>query len=235
MKVEVFRILAYEPQQVSPGLKILSGVIGHLAAAASVRLADLLRPELMRAGLAPLEASPSECAAKAADLPEGVAARLAVPEEQLFMVDSRPYEPPGRIPETLEEFARLHRELSSSGAIAVTVLNTACAAAAEDFRRLAATIDEFPAMVESTWVLTSSLREPVPAALMALVAKRRGGRPAGKAGKYLAVTEGLPHLVPIGESIALVAQKDCQEVILDRLKHLRKWGSAGSKKGDGLA
>jgi hypothetical protein len=222
INIKVLNVLAYEPQGMSAGLKIAKAVIDDIAFMFNVRLADLLRPELNALSLIPPAASPYDCAARAADLPAAVSAKLGIPEEQQLMINLRPYDRLGHLPGVLGEFADVYQELVPGG-IAVTLLNTACSSAAPDFVRLAELLDQFPAMRDSTWIVTNSLRESVPKAFMAKITERRGGRPGGKAGKHLAVVEGLPHLVPIGDSIVMVAKKECQEVVLDRLKHLRKW------------
>jgi hypothetical protein len=74
LDIKVYGVLAYEPEKVSPSLKILKAVLDDLIGMANVRLTDLLRPELTRLGLAAADATPYQCAAAAAQLPAEVAA-----------------------------------------------------------------------------------------------------------------------------------------------------------------
>jgi hypothetical protein len=136
----------------------------------------------------------------------------------------RPYERLGRVPGVLGDFAKIYAELAPGG-IPVTLFNTACPGPGNDYGRLAEIIGEFPAVYESTWVVTTSLREPMPEGFRALVERRAGAaNPAGAAARRLAVSTGSPCYVPIGDSIVIRAVGEAGAVVLDRLKFLRKLG-----------
>ncbi len=142
--------------------------------------------------------------------------------EKRFIVNTAPYEELGHIPGVLGEFADVYDKLAPGG-IAVTFLNTAYESPANDFERLAELFDRFPAMCESAWVVTTSLRQPMPKSFKSKVNELRNGAPGGKGGKHLTVTEGLPSLVPIGDSIVITAMDEAASIVFERLQYLRKW------------
>jgi hypothetical protein len=167
-----------------------------------------------------------EFAARAHELPEPVAAKIAIPEEERFVLNMRPYERLGRVPGVLGDFAKVYEELAPGG-IAATLFNTPAPGPAGDYERLAEIIGQFPAVYDSAWVVTTSLREPMPEGFRALVEKRAGaGSPASAAARRLTVSTGLPCYVPIGDSIVVRAVGDAAGLIHERLRFLRKLASA---------
>ena len=219
--VKVYNVLGYEPGATESGLKVVRSVISNLVANANIRLADLLRPVLQAQNLAEDGAAPLECAAALGRMEPQAAASLGIPADQRFMINTEPYGADIKVPENLDEFAEMQGRMASDG-IAVTFINTACSEAAPDFEKLSELIEGYGAVWDSTWILTTSLRQPIPKVFMEKIAQRKGGRPGGPAAKRLAVSEGLPCLVPIGESIVMTAQGEAVKVIQDRLVNIRR-------------
>jgi hypothetical protein len=217
-----FNVLLYEPESASPGVKIAGAVLDDLAARTNSMIGNQILPKCVELGLLPAGASLDDLVSASADF-NGKANGLSLPPEARFVVNTRPYDKLGRIPGVLGEFAGVYAEMAPEG-VAVTFLNTAYDSPMNDFERLAELLDEFPAMRDSTWVVTTSLRQPMPKAFKACVTERRNGAPGGGGGKRLAVTEGLPCMVPIGDSIVLVAKDEATGIIHERLGYLRKWG-----------
>ena len=181
-------------------------------------------PEMARLGLIPVQMSLAEFAAGTHALAEPLSAQMTIPEEEQFVFNAAPYKDLDGVPGNPAEFARVHAEMASGG-IAVTFFNTAGKGEPDDYQRLARIVEESQAIFDSTWVVTSSLRERIPEAFRALIARRAGGaNPAGSAARRLAITTGSPCYVPIGDSIVMRAADDASEVIHERLKFLRKFG-----------
>ena len=63
-----------------------------------------------------------------------------------------------------------------------------------------------------------------------MIAGRGTGKPGGSAAKRLAVSEGYPYLVPIGDSIVLATKTEAFKIIYDRLKYLRRWEGVRRRK-----
>jgi len=227
-----YNVLAYEPEGVRPELRIAESVLAGVEAKANAPFTDVIMPGLVKLGLIPPGMSLEAFAARAHEIPGPVVEDLAVPEEQRFVLNMRPYERLGRVPGVLGDFARLYAELAPGG-VAVTIFNTACPGPGNDYERLAELIGQFPAVYESAWVVTTALREPMPESFRALVEKRAGAaNPAGAAAKRLAVSTGSPCYVPIGDSIVVRAAGEAGALVFDRLKVLRKLGPP-PKPGDG--
>ncbi len=224
--LKAYNVMLYEPEGVSPSLKIAGAVLSDLEARANSTIADLVLPELVAAGAVPAGISLEEFAAQAGELPEAAARKIKVPEESRFILNVGPYRRLGNIPGVLGEFAALY-EVLAPGGIAVTFFNTACAAAPNDYERLAELLAEFPAVGESTWVVTTSLREPIPKPFKERITDRRGAPGGSGSGKRLAVSEGRPCLVPIGDSIVIRAKDEAVNVVHERLKYLRRWEGRG--------
>ncbi len=226
--LKTFNVLLYEPRGIRAELRIAESVLTAVEGRASDAIRRSLVPEMVRLGLATEATGLLDIAARAGRVPPAVADNLPIPEDERFVLNATPYERLGGVPGVLGDFARAYSEMAGDG-IAVTFLNTACSVAANDFARLAEVIDEFPAMYESTWVVTSSLREPLPENFRALVERRAGpANPAGGSARRLAVTTGSPCYVPIGDSIVMRAAGEAVATIHERLKFLRKFGRDGA-------
>lgn len=228
--LKTYNVMFYEPEGIAPTLKIATAILSDLETRANSTITDIVIPELAKMGMVPENMPVEEFAARAVELPDPVAAKITIPEESRFVVNVRPYEQLGRIPGVLGDFSDMYEKLAPGG-IAVTFFNTACTGPANDYGRLAELLDEFPAVRESTWVVTTSLREPIPRAFKERIAERKGGAAGGagggSGGKRLAISAGLPCTVPIGDSIVLRAKDEALNVIHERLKYLRKWAGRG--------
>jgi hypothetical protein len=228
LTIRTFNLLLFEPASVRPELRIAQSVLTAVESKANALFQDGLLPELVRLGLIPPRTGLAEFAAHAHELPALIAGKVAVPEDERFIVNVAPYERLGGVPGILGDFANLYAEMAPQG-IAVVIFNTACRGAPAEYARLAEVMDSFPALRESTWLVTSSLREPMPEAFRALIERRAGAaNPAGAAARRLAVTTGSPCYIPIGDSIVLRAAGEAAAIVHDRLKFLRKFGRQGS-------
>ena len=219
--LKTYNVLAYEPSSVRIELRVAKAVLAGVLDRANAPFTGVVIPELAKLGLIPADMTLEEFAARAHELPEPIAAKIAIPEEERFVVNAKPYQRLGHVPNILGDFARAYEELAADG-IAVTFFNTACLSPRNDYERLAEIMDQFPAVAASAWVLTTSLREPMPESFRALVEKRAGaGSPDSAAAKPLTVSVGSPCYVPIGDSIVVRAVTDAATIIYERLKHLR--------------
>jgi hypothetical protein len=224
-KISTYNVLVYEPEDTQPGLKIAKAVLDDVVLRANQMITDVVIPQFVKLGVVPEGTSLTEFASGPHQL-NGSAGQITVPQENRFIVNTAPYEQMGHIPGVLGEFADIYDQLAPEG-IAATFMNTAYESPANDFERLAELLDQFPAMRDSTWVLTTSLRQPMPRSFKEKVAELRNGAPGGKGGKHLAVTEGRPCLVPIGDSIVITAMDGAAKVLYDRLQYLRQWEQSG--------
>lgn len=224
LAIATYNVMVYEPESVGPELRIGQGVLDALQAKANARLVGAVLPELSSLGLVPADAPAEDLAARSGEVPEDVAAKIEVPEGERFVVNTRPYAQMGGVPKTLDAFGEIYRALAPAG-IEVAFFNTA--GGADDYEKLAGSLADYPAMAESTWVVTTSLRAPMPKSFMARVEERGGGRSGSAAERRLAVLEGRACFVPIGGSIVMVAQGQATQVIYERLKHLRRMHGAG--------
>ncbi len=216
-----YNVLVYEPEGTQSGLKIAKAVLADVVARSNKVIEESVLPQFVRLGLIPEGTDLDEFAAGSYD-PDSSASQIAVPEENRFIVNTAPYQAIGKIPGVLGEFADMYDRLASGG-IAVTFLNTAYESPVNDFSRLTELLDEFPAMLDSTLIVTASLRQPMPKGFKEKIAELKQGAPGGKGGRHLAVTEGRPCTVPIGDSIVLTAKDEAARVIFDRLQYLRRW------------
>jgi hypothetical protein len=224
LELKTYNVLFYEPECIRPELRIAKAVLATVESQANSMFRRAIMPELARLGRIPGQMSLAEFAAGAHELIEPLAAKMSIPEEEQFVFNSAPYKGLGGVPGNPAEFARAHAAMTS-GSIAVTFFNTAGKGEPDDYQRLARIVGESQAIFDSTWVVTSSLRERIPEAFRALIARRAGGaNPAGSAARRLAITTGSPCYVPIGDSIVMRAADDASEVIHERLKFLRKFG-----------
>jgi hypothetical protein len=223
LKLKTFNVLFYEPGCVRSELRIAQGILKAVEAKCNGAFQSVIMPEMVRMGVIPGDMDLPGFADQALELPEQLIAKMEIPTEEQFIFNVAPYERLGGVPRDPIDFARIHDELAPQG-IAVTFFNTACKGEPHDYARLATFIGESKAIFDSTWVVTSSLREPMPEPFRALIERRAGaGNPASSAAKRLAVTTGSPCYVPIGDSIVLRTAGEATELICERLKFLRKF------------
>jgi hypothetical protein len=226
--IETYNVLLYEPASVRAELRIAPSILAALENKANGMIQGAVLPELVKLGLVPARTSLLEFAAHAYQLPEPIAAKITMPEDERFVLNVAGYEQLGSVPGVLGDFAKLYAQMAPGG-IAATFFNTARQGGLDDYQRLAEIMDSFPAVQASTWIVTNSLREPMSDAFRQLVEKRAGSAsPAGAAARRLAVTTGSPCYVPIGDSIVMRAAGEATAVILERLKFLRKFGRHAS-------
>ena len=216
-----YNVLVYEPESTQPGLKIAKAVLEDVVNRSNELIAGTILPQFVKMGHVPAGTSLSEFAAGSYEL-NGSESQVTLLEENRFIVNTAPYAAMGKIPGVLGEFADMYEQLAPDG-IAVTFLNTAYESPVNDFQRLTELLDNFPAMRESTWVVTTSLRQPMPRPFKEKISELKQGAPGGKGGKHLAVTEGRPCTVPIGDSIVITAKDEAARVVYDRLQYLRRW------------
>jgi hypothetical protein len=234
LDIRVYNVLLYEPKDVKPTLKIAPMILTELEERANQRFTKTVIPALAKAGVIAADTSLEEFAAKSPELPPQVAAKIPIPEKEQFAVNAWAYrEDSGapRIPEVLGDLAAMHEKLAPGG-IQVTFFNTACPGPNNDYERLAEVVDEFGALTSSTWVATTSLREPIPKAFTAKLGERaEGAKLSGAAARELTVATGTPCLIPVGDSIVLRAKQDCLQVIYDRLVQIRSAEAPRAKTG----
>ena len=222
--LKTYNVLFYEPECIRPELRIAKAVLATVESQANSMFRRAIMPELARLGRIPGQMSLAEFASGARELIEPLAAKMSIPEEEQFVLNLAPYKCLGGVPGNPDDFARVCAEMASGG-IALTFFNTAGQGEPDEYRRLARIIGDSQAIFDSTWVVTSSLRERIPEAFRTLIAKRAGGaNPAGSAARRLAIATGSPCYVPIGDSIVMRAAEEATEIIHERLKFLRKFG-----------
>jgi len=221
LAIKTYNILAYEPQAVKPDLRIAGSILEDIEKRANGKFSQVVLPELVKLGLLTAGMSLRALAELTQDMPPAVAAKLTMLEEERFIINTRPYTQLGGVPSNLDDFADAYAQLAPQG-IAVSFFNTACPGSTNDYERLAELIGQFPAVANSTWIVTNSLRDPIPKGFMDLVTERSAGRPGGAAAKQLAVSLGKAWLVPIGDSIVIRSFQEAAAVIYDRLKYIRK-------------
>lgn len=220
--LQTYNVLLYEPACVRPEVRVAASVLASLEGRINSPIQGGVLPELVKLGLVPARTSLLEFAARAHQLPVPIAEKIPLPEDERFVVNVAPYERLGSVPAVLGDLARLHADMAPGG-IAATFFNTACQGRLDDYQRLAEIMDSFPAVQASTWIVTDSLREPMPTAFRELVRRRASTtNPAGAAAKRLAIAVGSPCFVPIGDSIVMRAATEAAAVIHERLKFLRK-------------
>ena len=221
LAIKTYNVLAYEPQGVKPDLRIAGSILDEIEKRANGKFTQVVMPELVRLGLLTAGMSLRAFAELSQDMPPPVAAKLTMPEEERFIINTRPYTQLGGVPSNLNEFADACAQLAPGG-VAVSFFNTACPGPDNDYEQLAHLLDQFPAVGNSTWIVTNSLRDPIPKNFMDLVTERSAGRPGGAAAKQLAVSLGKAWLVPIGDSIVIRSFQEAAAVTYDRLKYIRK-------------
>ena len=219
-RIETFNALAFEPAKVSSQLRISGGILRALEDAINRPLEGII------AGFDELTGGMnlSQFAAFSTqhEIPGNMANMLdGLPEDRRFMINVDAYNQIG-VPRNLADFNKLYRAIEQDG-IHVVLFNTA-SSDRDIYRALAKDISEgkYPALDKTTWVATTSLHEPMPAEFLAEIDKRRvtnGRKPAEMTRLF-----GSSYLEPIGDSIVMGAQKNCTEVIYNRLKYIREMG-----------
>ena len=189
LAVKTYNLLAFEPQAVKAELRIAGSILEDIEKRANDKFSQVVLPELVKLGLLPANTSLEQFAALSHQMPTPIAQKVTIPEEERFIINMRPYEELGGVPSALGDFADLYAKLAPQG-VAVSFFNTACPGPANDYERLAELIGQFPAMAGSTWIVTNSLRDPIPKGFMDLITERSAGRPGGAAAKQLAVSLG---------------------------------------------
>lgn len=222
LALKLFNVALYEPAGIKPALRIADSILSDLEAKVNAPLRGALVPELVRLGLMPRGASLEDYAAGGPEVPDEAAQKAGLAEEGLFAVNAAVYKAVGGIPASVGRFTELCARLSPRG-VQIVFLNTAGQSSAEERDQLVKLLEGTPALYDSTWVVTDSLRDPIPAELRALVEKRLQGASPSVA-KRTAATVGCPFVVPIGDSIVMRAEGESVAFMLARLKHLRKWG-----------
>ncbi len=216
IRIESYNLLLYEPKSTKPGLKIGSLILDAVEKWANDRFLRYVMPRMADAGLIPEKMPLAEFAARSHEIPDAIAERIDIPEDARFTVNTGVYKDLGRIPEVLGDLARVHEQLSDRG-ISVSFFNTACPEARRDYERLAELMPEFPAIDQSTWVVTQCLRAPIPDAFRRKLTEKNASN-----NKRRAVSTGCPCTVPIGDSIVLRTKTEAADVIFQRLKHVRR-------------
>ena len=216
IRIESYNLLLYEPKGTKPGLKIGSLVLDQVEKWANHKFLREVMPEMAEAGIIPKKMSLPDFTARPHDIPDSVAEGIDIPEDECFTVNSSVYKDLGRIPEVLGDLARVHEQLSDRG-ISVSFFNTACPEARRDYERLAELMPEFPAIDQSTWVVTQCLRAPIPDAFRRKLTEKNASN-----NKRRAVSTGCPCTGPIGDSIVLRTRTEAADVIFQRLKHVRR-------------
>jgi hypothetical protein len=229
--LKTYNVLAYEPKTVRLELKVAKSVLASVLDRANAPFTDVVIPELAKLGLISEHMTLGEFAERAHELPDAIAEKIVIPEEERFVVTATPYQRLGHVPNILGDFDRVYQELAAGG-IAVTFFNTACLGPRNDYERLAEIMDQFPAVAASAWVVTTSLREPMPESFRALIERRAGATgPDSAAARRLAISIGSPCYVPIGDSIVIRAVTDAATIAYERLKYLRSQAAAGGAAG----
>jgi len=225
LKIKKYNVLVYEPMNVADGLRIGESVLKDLDNRANAMCSDLIIRELVSSHIIGAKISIDELIKRAHEIPLPIAKKIeaAIPEEERFSINTAPYEKLGHMPCVLGELAEVYMQMVPEG-IDVTFFNTAVPSGSprNDYRRLAEIMHEFPAIYKSTWVITDSLRQPMPAEFFDLITERRGGIPNGKAEVSNAIISGSPCKIPLGDSMVLAAQANAVKVIYDRLKSIRR-------------
>jgi len=222
LKIDMYGVLFFEPEAIHPGLRIAGAVLCDLERKINSRYEDIIIPGLAGQGLLPSHMSVGEFAARAHEVPDPIVKGLGIPTEHQFVVRVRPYELMQGIPSTLDAFERMYGELARSG-IQAAFFNTAGMDAHADYVELARRMDEFPALNDATWVVTTSLREPMPNEFYKKAMAREPDGGEGRARDRGAATS-LSCFVPIGDSIVMKAKDDAVNLIHDRLQRLKRMG-----------
>jgi hypothetical protein len=222
LDVKLYNVLFYEPKDTKTALKVATPILSAIEDRANARFTQVIIPELVRMGLINEQMPLAEFAAKARELPEPVVKKMGLPQREHFAFNVRPYEEAGGIPGTLEELAAMHQRLAPEG-ISVSFFNTAYTSEENDYAKLVDMIPELPALDRSTWIATTSLREPIPKVFKAkLSEKAGGGKLTGAGARRLTMLDGKPLLIPIGDSIVLRAKGECVDAVYDRLANCRE-------------
>ncbi len=234
-KIERFNVLAFEPESVSPGLKISGSILRCLEDSVNRPLESIIAGfDELTGGMTLAQfaafSTQNEIPGNMANMLDGI------PEDRRFMINVDAYNKIG-VPRNLADFNSLYRTMEQDG-IHVVLFNTASMNARGEYQVLAKNIREgkYPALDKATWIATTSLHEPMPSEFLQEITKR--GKTNGRSAAEMTRIFGSSYLEPIGDSIVMSAQKKCTDVILNRLKCIKEMGqlayptySNGGKNG----
>ncbi len=220
LKIRRYNVLAFEPEGINSGLRIAKGVIDGLGEKARIFREGMI-PMLAEQNYIPKNMTLEDFAGISHEVPEDI--MESIPEDERFFVPTATYKLRG-VPGTIDSLKDMYDLMADEG-IEAFLLNTASnlPSARDDLLNIARNAErEMPLLRDALWVVTDSIREPMPKELFDMLLAKRNGRPNGSASKALARTEGLPYKAPIGESMVMSTITDATKVIYDRLKYLRK-------------
>jgi hypothetical protein len=222
-KIERFNVLAFEPESVSPGLRIAESILKSLKEAINLPLESIsssFKDLTDNMSLAEFAAFSTQN-----EIPGNMTNLIndKVPENERFILNANSYGS-ADVPRSLGDFDRLYKSIEKEG-VQVVFFNTVSRNAREDYRTLAQRIMEgkYPALDNSTWFATTSLRESMPGEFLNEVTKRK--KTNGRSDKEMTRLFGSSYLIELGDSIDPLKEKEWRNLIHDRLKYIREMGS----------
>lgn len=220
LKIRRYNVLAFEPEGIDSGLKIATGVLDKMNQKARIFREGLI-PMLAEQKYIPGGMTLEDFAGISHEAPENIMS--AFPEDELFFVPTSTYRLRG-VPGTISALRDMYEFIGNEG-VEVFLLNTASKlpSVRNDLEYIAKHAEkDMPLLKDATWVVTNSLREPMPKELSDLLLAKRDGRPNGASSRGFTKMYGLPYKVPLGESMVMSTISEAADVVYERLKYLRK-------------
>ena len=242
-KIERFNVLAFEPENTSPNIKIAGDILSALECKVNSPFTKVVMPALAKSGFIPQSMTLAELAAfsQHEEIPEGIAKLIPIPEEERFYLNTASYKSRGGpeknlkrgVPKTMSDFEDMYRATQKFKDVYGTIqdeeiqlvfFNTA-STEQDNYRTLAQEIKDgkFPALDKATWIVTNAaMQYPMPSEFRQEVIKR--GKTNGRTEQEMTRLFGSSYLADAGDSIALRTAKDCIETMHKRLKYIREMG-----------